>query len=1609
MVNFYTGNFKNIISAKSLIKNLVNVCLCALKTGVDVIRLKKHQKFAIALLLLVASVSQSFADTWDGTTITAPAAPVGNVYTIVTCANLAWVAQQVNNGSNNFSGYTLQVTNDLNLNNKTWTPIGYNASSSRPFEGIFDGQNHIISNVYVNINDFPIGFFGQVEDPGWTGVTIKNVKLQSVNITGLYMVGGLVGAIGYSYTRNETIQNCSVTSGTITSTGRSSGSYSYTGGLVGYFVNNTAAVSSCSTSVTVNSTYGYTGGLIGYFNNGGSISNSSATGPVSAGNDYVGGLIGYDSSNGTITNCFATGSVTTTNDNYVGGFIGYWSGNGGGVTSSYATGSVTGSNQYVGGFVGSLINSPTFQYCYAAGIVQGASNVGGFLGSCTGGTLNQCYATGNVIGTTTNKTAGFIGAVSGWPNVTDCTYDNQGTGQSIFANGTNINKSGITNTVGGYTTSQIASATPLWNAGTYWTFTQGYYPQLTAFYGSSDATAKAWSSLSVVPLNLDAADNSSNVNKNFTAPLTSAATAGSNLIWGNQSPASMLSFLNGSVVEYISLLTLGSVIFKTTDANGYAKTFYIKINTIPPPAINVSLISLTGFNYVYDFGPSALQSFVVNGTRLTNPITITPPTDYEVSKDLGVTYTKTPFTVPNNSNTTIYVRLKAGLAVGSYNSESIVLTSGSVTNNVTCSGFVAATSTFIVANGGINCALNTINLHTTASTNISNVYWTGPNNFYSTSRDPIINPVTSANTGDYIVTGSVLSGINLVTNGDFEAGNTGFNTAYLYAGTGSTALSSGGPWNTGEGQYTVVADPNSVHSGYSKSPDHTIGGPIPVGMQMVINGSKAANVTIWSETVPVQPNTNYQFTYWIQSVVSSSPPQLTFKINTVVVGPTFTAMTTAGNWTQYVYNWNSGANSSANLLLVNINTDGPGNDFALDDIGFQAITQVSALINVNVASTAPSLVIASASANPVNAGTMVTFTTKPTNGGTAPTYQWYVNGKLVTGAIGATYSYVPSNNDKVSCVMTPVGACVSTPVTSNTIIMTVNSVPNYWVGTASSTNWNIPTNWSAGFVPAPGDDVVFASPSNSYGSNALNDLYVDDNHTVGNLVNQTTNRKLVVSPNKNIVVNQQITSASADRIYIKSDSNLPNGSLIFSSSQTNPVYATVEMYSKATYDATGVQDPNTSLWYHYSWQYFGVPVASVTADPTFYGSFVRSYDESKPTPYQKWTSLGNSDVLVPFKGYEITQDAPTTIVFQGQLINTDKTITLTNTVATAYDPGQNILSNPYTGAIDIRKLVFDLSTTEPTVYLYNTGSFGAWATNTGYSETGYSSSVAPVVPGQYLAIPQNNAGLGTVPYDIPSMSGFLVKVKSGLGTLTIPYSSVITKNVNVQRSPRSQSPSDKTYIEISLHGEHYGDCMWLVEQPGTTRGFDSGWDGYKLSGAIGTPMLFAQEESGNYQISTSDDLNNTYLGFQAGVDLEDTLTFKHENLELKYAGVYLVDLVENKVVDITKSGTQYAFKAETTSTPVKRFKIVTEPYVKNAEDLMTRIKVFNDNNVIYVDNTSSEKGELHVYDTMGRCLKTGIFSANTISTFPLFSSSGIYIVKAVTSAEKVSKQIIVKY
>lgn len=113
------------------------------------------------------------------------------------------------------------------------------------------------------------------------------------------------------------------------------------------------------------------------------------------------------------------------------------------------------------------------------------------------------------------------------------------------------------------------------------------------------------------------------------------------------------------------------------------------------PTITTSVASLSGFTYPLGFGPSISQSFNLSGlllTGFTSNITITGTTNYEVSTDnttFGSSIT-VEYTSATLASTPIYVRLKAGLSVNTYNSETITISGGGDADGatVTCSGEV---------------------------------------------------------------------------------------------------------------------------------------------------------------------------------------------------------------------------------------------------------------------------------------------------------------------------------------------------------------------------------------------------------------------------------------------------------------------------------------------------------------------------------------------------------------------------------------------------------------------------------------------------------------------------------------------------------------------------------------------------------------------------------------------------------------------------------------------------------------------------------------------------------------------------------------------------------
>lgn len=112
------------------------------------------------------------------------------------------------------------------------------------------------------------------------------------------------------------------------------------------------------------------------------------------------------------------------------------------------------------------------------------------------------------------------------------------------------------------------------------------------------------------------------------------------------------------------------------------------------PVINKSLSSLSGFSYTPGSGPSAQQSFTISGSNLTTGITVKIPAEYEISTNSGSNFVAltSPFTISRQSNgsispLTLYVRLKAGLAINTYTGI-ISLISGSLMDSIALSGSV---------------------------------------------------------------------------------------------------------------------------------------------------------------------------------------------------------------------------------------------------------------------------------------------------------------------------------------------------------------------------------------------------------------------------------------------------------------------------------------------------------------------------------------------------------------------------------------------------------------------------------------------------------------------------------------------------------------------------------------------------------------------------------------------------------------------------------------------------------------------------------------------------------------------------------------------------------
>ena len=270
-------------------------------------------------------------------------------YTVTSAEGLKAVADIANNGN---LGINITLTENINLTDMDWTPIGIDYNHQ--YTGTFNGGGHTITGLTVTGSDQYVGLFGHIGSGG----TVKDVTLEEVKIESNNDMSAVGGVAGRSY---GTLENCSV-SGSVSGSG-------IAGGVVGY--QSGGFLTGCSSSATVNAG-GVAGGVAGLTDSGATLTACYATGDVTlesinSGGNFVGGVVGSNTSC-TLKACYAWGSVTGSGSGtiYVGGVTG--TNDEGTLTACYhANGTVSGPAGTTGGVTGrnyKFFNDPVITACY---------------------------------------------------------------------------------------------------------------------------------------------------------------------------------------------------------------------------------------------------------------------------------------------------------------------------------------------------------------------------------------------------------------------------------------------------------------------------------------------------------------------------------------------------------------------------------------------------------------------------------------------------------------------------------------------------------------------------------------------------------------------------------------------------------------------------------------------------------------------------------------------------------------------------------------------------------------------------------------------------------------------------------------------------------------------------------------------------------------------------------------------------------------------------------------------------------------------------------------------------------------------------------------------
>jgi len=998
------------------------------------------------------------------------------------------------------------------------------------------------------------------------------------------------------------------------------------------------------------------------------------------------------------------------------------------------------------------------------------------------------------------------------------------------------------------------------------------------------------------------------------------------------------------------------------------------------PTITLNPTTLSSFNYVYGNGPSGEQSFTTSGANLTNDISVTPSTNYEISTGTGGSFVASnPITLIQAggtvASTTIYARLKAGLTTANYNSETINITSTDATPlTVTCSGNVTAPPTPEPTNHVTSFTTTTNSSSQVTVTWIDATGGQVPDSYLVKAAIDPANPAApsdgtvqvDATLVKNIAQGTqtaVFTGLSASTTYNFSIWPyTNSGTSINYKTDGVVPTVSG----TTQDPPLVKWDGGASTTAWSDAANWS-GNAVPGSTDIVV----LDNSYVSGSYSVILPSGSVKTTFLKLSITPTLPNTITL---TLPVENTYGASNDAG----LVVGDNTSSTDDIIIneggVLVNSSGGSAGNGIQVNGIanGTCRINNGGKYIHNSARSTAGIVPLLS--------------TTVGTETGIFE-YDAPGTSSYSLSASGRTYGSLTLTRSSGAATYTSTGGSALT-IKGN---FTINSGVTYTTTMTGALNiaGNL-TNNSATLTIASTQAVNFNGVSTQIISGVNNVTFAG----ATTIANGST---LSISKGLGVTVSGAFTN---------------NGTLNLLSDATG----TATILTPATISGSGATNVQQYVTGHAgtstraNW-YLSSPVSSATA-----AVFNVEGGVNKMTSYNELTTAylpqftANTTALTPGVGYvTYIGDTDATYTFTGGSLNNGDlpAVTVSRTGTTAGKRGFNLVGNPYPSYLDwnaVKAAATSSSNVRPTIWYRTLLSGSVNGTMTFDTFDGTTGT--------------DNGSNGLVTQYVPPMQAFWMKVDADETSVTLNF-------VNGQRSHKDQSLTtnrlrapgvdELQILRLKVSNGISSDAAIVVSDPNALDVFDY-YDSQKMTNDnVNVPEIYTlagtEELVINHlnNISANKELN---LGFRPGKVGEFTIQaseITNFDSDLK---VMLLDKLTNTEQELTP-GNPYSFTSEATASNdrfsilFKSASITTGP--GNATDNSNVLVYRNLNNQITVicNGGINEQSSVSVYNAVGQKLTHQKLTKTTTEINGTFTP-GVYMVTVNDGGQNMTKKIIIK-